>query len=318
MQLDEAQLDRAIGALTGAACGDALGAGYEFETVELDGRPEMIGGGLGDFAPGEWTDDTAQTFAIARVAATGRDLRDTTALNAIARGFAAWYAGDPPDVGVHTSNVLGAAGHHPTAATMRAVSDSIAARGQRTGGNGTLMRTAPVALAHLDDPAALIEAAGLIARLTHHDPVGAQACALWCLAIRHAILTGELPALIDLVDQLPRTSQDFWRTAIEQAESLPSQHFNPNGYVVTALQAAWSAITSSDGLVPGLEAAIAIGNDTDTVACIAGALLGARWGHSAIPDQWREIVHGWENARLDDLAELAVRTVRTVRGGAAG
>ena len=310
MQLDEAQLDRAIGTLWGAACGDALGAGYEFESAPLDGRPEMIGGGLGGFAPGEWTDYTAQTYAIARVAATGRDLRETAALDAIARGFADWYAGDPPDVGVHTSNVLGAAGRRPTAATMRAVSDSIAARGQRTGGNGTLMRTAPVALPYLDDPAALAEAATQIALLTHHDPVGAEACVLWCLAIRYAVLTGEPPDLRTLAGELPADRQDFWRTAIEQAESSPPQRFNPNGYVVTALQAAWSAISHSDGLVAGLETAIAIGNDTDTIASIAGALLGARWGTAPIPDQWRQLVHGWDNARLDDLAELAVRAIR--------
>ena len=35
----------------------------------------MIGGGLGGFAPGEWTDDTSQTYAVAAVAATGADLR---------------------------------------------------------------------------------------------------------------------------------------------------------------------------------------------------------------------------------------------------
>lgn len=309
MELSAAQLDRAIGTLLGAACGDALGAGYEFESAPLTGAPQMIGGGLGGFAPGEWTDDTAQTFAIARVAATGRDLREPAALDAIAQGFADWYAGGPPDIGIHTRTVLATAGRHPDAEALRRSSAAISARGKLTGGNGTLMRTAPVALAHLDDPDALIEAATLVAELTHHDPVGGQACALWCLAIRDAVLTGELPDLLGLVDRLPAESRESWRTWVSEAESLPAQHFNPNGYVVTALQAAWSAIVHSDGLVPGLEAAIRIGNDTDTVASIAGALLGARWGRAAIPHDWLEIVHGWENARIDDLIDLATRTV---------
>ena len=72
MRLTSEQLDRACGALLASAVGDALGAGYEFGSAPLgpDG-PQMIGGGLGNFAPGEWTDDTSMTWAIAEVAAKG-------------------------------------------------------------------------------------------------------------------------------------------------------------------------------------------------------------------------------------------------------
>lgn len=58
-QLTEAQIDRAVGVVLGSAIGDALGAGYEFARVAPDFIPGMIGGGLGNFAPGEWTDDTS-------------------------------------------------------------------------------------------------------------------------------------------------------------------------------------------------------------------------------------------------------------------
>ena len=68
----------------------------------------------------------------------------------------------------------------------------------RTAGNGSLMRTAPVALAYLDDEAALVEAARAVSELTHYDPEAGDACVLWCLAIRHAILTGLLDARIGL------------------------------------------------------------------------------------------------------------------------
>ncbi len=35
------------------------------------------------------------------------------------------------------------------------------------------------------------------------------------------------------------------------------------------------------------------GHDTDTVAAIAGGLLGAAYGASAVPLQWRGLLHGW-------------------------
>lgn len=323
MRLTTAQTDRACGVLLAAACGDALGAGYEFDHVTPDPEgPRMIGGGLGDFAPGEWTDDTSMLFAIAEVAATGADLRTTEALDAIARRFREWYDGHPADIGVQTSHVLGAVGPQPTAERMTEAAAELHRRRGRSGGNGSLMRTAPVALAHLDDPVALVEAAMRVSALTHHDPGAGEACALWCLGIRHAVLTGELPDLRDLVKTLvevrgaPATSvetESFWVERIDEAEQRDPATFTANGYVVTALQAAWSAIahTTVPGdapwrhLVGALGAAVAIGNDTDTVAAIAGAMLGARWGASAVPAEWRRIVHGWPGKRAEDLVHLA-------------
>jgi ADP-ribosyl-[dinitrogen reductase] hydrolase len=41
-----------------------------------------------------------------------------------------------------------------------------------------------------------------------------------------------------------------------------------------------------------LETAVRIGDDCDTVAAIAGSLLGARWGSDAIPNNWKSIIHG--------------------------
>lgn len=48
----------------------------------------VLAAGLGGFAPGEWSDDTAQAFAILEVASIGADLRDDAALDAIAANLA--------------------------------------------------------------------------------------------------------------------------------------------------------------------------------------------------------------------------------------
>jgi ADP-ribosyl-[dinitrogen reductase] hydrolase len=57
-----------------------------------------------------------------------------------------------------------------------------------------------------------------------------------------------------------------------------------------------------------LEAAVGIGDDTDTVAAIAGSLLGAVWGVSAVPFRWRRMLHGWPGLTASDLVRLAVRS----------
>ena len=88
--------------------------------------------------------------------------------------------------------------------------------------------------------------------------------------------------------------------------------------MVHALQTAWWAITTTDAsdarhLQRALEAAVRAGGDTDTTAAIAGGLLGARWGASAVPARWRRILHGWPGYTATDLVRLAVKTAN---GGA--
>lgn len=326
LTLTAAQHDRACGALLGSAAGDALGAGYEFARLPADLVPTMIGGGLGDFAPGEWTDDTSMTWAIADVAATGVDLRTAEALDAIAIRFREWYDAHPPDIGINTSAVIAAAGSSPTGASMTAAARARQESTGRTGSNGSLMRTAAVGLTHLDDPAALAAAAMAVSALTHNDPRAQEACALWSLAIRHAVLHGEYDVRAGLA-LLPTEVRDFWSVRLTEAEQSDPRTFSPNGYVVAALQAAWSAIVHtpvpSDGepcgqLVRALENAVRIGDDTDTIAAIAGALLGARWGMSAIPASWRRILHGYPGLTGLDLERLAYRAARGGRTGKYG
>jgi hypothetical protein len=95
------------------------------------------------------------------------------------------------------------------------------------------------------------------------------------------------------------------------------------------MQGAWSAISRTP--VPdedpragsfaaqhfqlALEAAVRGGGDTDTVAAIAGGLLGARWGASAVPLAWRRILHGWPGLRGRDLITLALCSARNGQSG---
>ncbi len=322
--LTTAQRDRAVGVLLGTAAGDALGAGYEFRAPMPAGASVgMIGGGLGPFAPGEWTDDTSMAIAIAEIAATGADLRLTPSQDYIVERWA-WWAGTTKDIGVQTSSVLSAAAARGVSAqAARAASAALHDRTGRSAGNGSLMRTAPVALAHLGDATALVEAARGVSELTHFDPEAGDGCVLWCAAIRHAVLDGELDVRIGL-GHVDSERRELWNSRIVEAEkSRPADFASNNGWVVAALQAAWSAIITTpvpaedpaagvfrvDHLRLALEAAVRGGGDTDTVAAIAGGLLGAAYGASAVPWHWRLALKGWPGLNTRGLVQLADKIV---------
>ncbi|MDT0304222.1 ADP-ribosylglycohydrolase family protein [Streptomonospora wellingtoniae] len=333
--------DRAAGVLLGAACGDALGVPYEFAArLGPETRPEMVGGGLGPYRPGEYSDDTQMAACIARAfagaphagadgasgaegagaraanapgGAEGGGAVGGAALDAVADNFLTWMSEGASDIGNQTRAVLGAAvskrGAPGVAEAMLAAARDRYEAGVPSAGNGSLMRTGPVGLCFPDDPQRTADAARLISRLTHADPLAEEACVLWCEGVRRAVLGGGFEGVHAGLDLLPADRRDHWAARLAEAEQAPPHAFNPNGFVVTALQAAWSAITAAQGegadhLVAALENAVRAGDDTDTVAAIAGALLGARWGASAVPARWRASVHGWPGLSADDLEDL--------------
>ncbi|MCY3786527.1 MAG: ADP-ribosylglycohydrolase family protein [bacterium] len=242
-------------------------------------------------------------------------------LPAMAANFLRWYRGGPPDVGIQTSQILGsAASPEDVAEAARRFAEA----NPDSAGNGALMRTAPVALAgYLSDHVAPLAAE--VAELTHPHPDSVDACVLWSVAVNQAIhdrlrwltLPGDLggtddgpegtvdfrKAVRSGLEFLPEARRDRWSGLIDAAVAVsdPAEArrlFTPNGWVVTAFQAALWAISATPVRSPSqhfrdaLVAAVRLGHDTDTVAAIAGGLLGARWGLAAIPTEWTRCLHG--------------------------
>ncbi|HMQ28119.1 MAG TPA: ADP-ribosylglycohydrolase family protein, partial [Acidimicrobiales bacterium] len=71
--------DRAVGALLGLACGDAVGTTLEFRAPgTFEPITDLVGGGPFSLRPGEWTDDTSMALCLAEslVDRGGMDLAD--------------------------------------------------------------------------------------------------------------------------------------------------------------------------------------------------------------------------------------------------
>jgi ADP-ribosyl-[dinitrogen reductase] hydrolase len=307
MNLSARQHDRSSAVLLGMACADALGAGYDHTGPLAAAEEVRMRAGGAHRARGEWTDHTALAVPVAKAVADGHDLRDESTLDLIAAEWVDW-ANTTPLTGLQLAAAL--TGPVPTAAGVRRAArehhDSVG----RSAGAGSLMRTAPVALAFLHDPAALAEAARGLCELTHCERDASDACVLWGLAIRHAVLEGDLDLRVGL-GALSPGRRELWSARLVQAEAQLPGDFGRNGWVVQALQGAWSAIvhtpaTDAGQYRLGVEAAVRGGGNTDAVAGVAGGLLAARWGLAAVPTDWRRLVRGRPGLGGADLVRLAV------------
>lgn len=301
-----AQSDRAVGAMVGMAVGNALGAGYAFEPRPLPAEVRMRAGGLGPYEAGEWGDDTAMAIPLLQVLQEGAELLDPETRDEVARRWVTWARGTK-DLAPAVAEVLAAHDLSRAADSLQEAAAALHLRNPTTGaGNASLMRTTPVVLGFLQDATGLAQAARAYSDLTHGNPQAGDACVLWNLAQRRAIIDGEFDLAAGL-SSLPAERQALWEHLITQAEiGSPDDFAIHNGWATRTMQTAWSAITACRTPGPrhfedALRAAVAAGGDTPTVAAVTGGLLGARWGVSAIPLEWRRELFGWPGLRDRDL-----------------
>ena len=281
-QIDEK--GRFIGALLGAAAGEALGAPHEGKPADQVGTPREITGG-GIWAAGEPTDDIELTLVLLR-SITARKRLD---LDDVAQGMLKWFSGKPKDIGSLTRAALEnlRAGEPPSQSGALAWEDS----GRKAAGNGSVMCCAPIGLLHVKNLEGLAEDATSASRITHYDPRCVAACIGVATALAYLVRGGK-----DAGEAVERASgaagavSDDVLSAIERGASKKPVDLHVDGddrgYVLHTVELAFSALASAASLEEGIVSIVSRGGDTDTNACVAGALLGAKFGKSAVPDRW--------------------------------
>jgi ADP-ribosylglycohydrolase len=291
--------ERVTGGLWGLLVGDACGVPYEFHAASEIPAIELIEPtpppgfrrAHGGVPVGTYSDDGAQALCLLA------SLLDRGALDPadFARRVVAWYEdgylavdGLVFDCGVQTGQAIRAllAGAAPLEAGPAI---------EQANGNGSLMRVLPLALWHAGPDVALVRDAHRQSRVTHGHPRSQVCCALYCLWARRVLEQHPSPWAA-AVESLREIYDGDQRWLGELEFHVRPDDLSPGrggGYVVDCLRSARWAVDQG-GYEDVIRAAIALGNDTDTTACVAGGIAGLRDGLDAIPIRWREALRGGE------------------------
>jgi ADP-ribosyl-[dinitrogen reductase] hydrolase len=297
--------DRFRGALLGLAVGEALGAPAEFLTAaQIEERygviTEMLGGGCHNVEPGETTDATEMMLGLAESLADNGDFEPEDVMNR----YSAWFEGSPRDVSLTVRTVLLSyrAGTHWDLASRRAFE----ILGSPSAANGSIMRTAPLALRYVADQEQRRAASTRESMLTHFDRLAGASCAAFNDLLAAAIggsLTEQLPAIAAHYDEEDRRVSATLRDAVD---SEPEEILS-SAFVLDTLRTALWAVLRSASFEDALCLTVNLGNDADTVGAVAGALAGAVYGERSIPARWLEplVLRDRVTAVADRLATLA-------------
>ncbi|WP_432647982.1 ADP-ribosylglycohydrolase family protein [Mitsuokella sp.] len=295
----------------GHAVGDALGVPVEFSSREQrkkDPVKEMRGEGTYHMPAGSWSDDTSMTLCLLEsLNRLGRlDYDD------VMKNFTCWLyeqkftpAGVVFDVGM-TSQMA-----------VRRHVDGIAplacgGRGERDNGNGSLMRIAPMVI-YCEEHSGLTLNEEMAAKihdvsaLTHAHPRSQAACVIF-VATALRLLAGEPISLA--IEQGVQETHRLYQDKPEYREELlhayhrllnlsafrrlPEEAIKSSGYVVDTLEAVFWCLLHSNSYKECVLRAVNLGEDTDTIAAIAGGLAGIIYGYEAIPSEWVEALKGKE------------------------
>ena len=298
--------DRISGGLVGLLVGDALGVPYEFndpanlppaEAIEYDPPPGFRRSHRG-VPPGTWSDDGAQALCLLASLLECGSLDPEDLGRRVTRWYDEGYLavdGNVYDVGVTTGRAIHA---------LRSGTPALAAgpAGETDNGNGSLMRVLPLALWHRGSDEALVRDAQLQSRVTHGHLRSRVCCALYCLWARRT-----LAAAPDPWEDAVRTLRAIYAPRADATEELEwsirpddPPEGKGSGYVVDCLRSARLAL-QQDTYEHVVRAAIRLGHDTDTTACVAGGIAGIRHGLGGIPERWRTGLRGRD--LLDPLLE---------------
>ena len=319
--VSEPMLKKIKSVMIGHAVGDALGVPVEFASrEELENSPvfDMEGFGTYPYPKGTWSDDTSMSLATLDSIADGEINWDD-----IMHNFGKWYfqgkytpAGEVFDIGNACSNAIINYFIRGTKAVESGGVD------EYSNGNGSLMRIHPIVLYEYFNKSFNIEDIHNASALTHAHERSKMACGIYAFVLWELL---NKPGRFSVIKGLSKAKRfygswgemkSYYKMLFRRIGLTELHYENPEtfrrvtrdeikstGYVVDTIEAAIWCLMNTHSYKECVLMAVNLGDDTDTVAAIAGGLAGAMYGYDAIPEEWRNALIKREY--IEELCERA-------------
>lgn len=306
--MDKEVLDRLYGCALGAVVGDALGMPLEFGPAQPMDKlvRQMLPGRL---EAGSFTDDTEMALALAESLLTRRPLDPGD----LGQRFLDWQSRRPADIGMQTSSAL----YHLKRSHWLQVSKDLLKNNPDSAGNGSLMRSWPVVIVYWQDKDALLRDSEIQGLLTHPHPECIAAC-LFANTWMARLVQGEgLREAYQAALEETIMPEALRRVILAAPQRLRSDLQN-TGWVRHTLESVVWGLLNTNSFEEAVIQVANLGRDADTAAAVAGAVAGAAYGRSAIPQDWLGMLHGeWpihsgELWFAQDFERLVGRLVETI------
>lgn len=303
-------MSKIVDCIIGHSIGDAMGVPTEFcNRNELLKHPttQMIGYGSHDVPAGTWSDDTSMEIAIidSIINTNGIDYDD------IMYNFYCWLhdskytaVNEVFDAGsTCIQSIINYSKGYKTLNCGQNAFDS--------NGNGSLMRTAPIALYSYYKNIGLNEMRLIsdnVSSLTHAHEISKLGCYIYNSYIIN-LLKGldKFEAYLSIKKEshgayTNDTIKEYSRILENDISKLHIDDISSSGYVVDTLECALWIFLNSDNFKDCIIASTNIGNDTDTIGAVVGSLAGIYYGIESIPKEWIDKLQ-----RKDFLLSLAAK-----------
>ena len=305
--------NKVVGGIWGLITGDAVGVPYEFYDASELPKIEEI-----DIIPPEWfeksypnvpfgtySDDSAQFLCVldSYIECEGFNIYN------LAHKIYSWlnnglWAVDEIifDVGNQTASALREFGN----GVSPLKSGFIFPEGK---GNGSLMRALGIPLLHRGTDEELVEFSHKQSMITHGYICNQVCCALYSLVAKNLLSEMDFEDAYDIAVLKLKSIYENEKEYLNELENniLPHDILieSGTGYVVDCLKSSFKVIRESNSYEEVIKKSIALGNDTDTTAAVAGGLAGIIYGYDDIPKRWYEKLRGKENViKLIEMSKV--------------
>lgn len=289
--------DKFRGCLIGLAIGDALGTPFEFwrkeKVIEYlkNNELKLVSFQRGEvrYPAGFYTDDTSLTLCLA--------------ISLIEKGFSLddqferyykWL----------TEGYLTPLGfcYGVGQQTFRALNkglksgDLLDGSDEKAGGNGSLMRSAPLGLYYQGNLDEIKEKSLLSSYITHNNLIAGWSCVVLNSIISLILENKQKDEILQFISsyfskEIPKEINDCLTL---DYQSLGNEYpFQVSGHSLDTLRIALWSWQTSDNFETSIKKVITLGNDTDTFGAVTGSLAGCYYGYAEIPDRWkRKVIKG--------------------------